>query len=87
MLESKSDRDMSFKKAAIYKIVVLGELDSASSNRLGLQICTEKKENRKAVTTLIGKIADQAALSGILVRLNDLHMTVLSVKMLDEVDK
>ena len=86
MKESKISLGFSYRKPAIYKIVVQGELDSVWSDRIGLQISIEKKANKMAVTTMIGKITDQSALSGIMVQLNDLQMTVLSVNMLEEVD-
>jgi len=49
---------------------------------LGLQLSVEKGEGQKYVSTLIGKIDDQAALSGILNMLYDMHITVISVQML-----
>jgi hypothetical protein len=86
MKESKTGLGFSFSKPAIYKIIVQGELQNEWPDRLGLQISVEKKEYKKTVTIMIGRIADQAALSGILVKLNDLHLTVISVNMLTDVD-
>ncbi len=86
MNEKKKIQGLYFKKSAIYKIVVEGELDDSWSERLGLQITTEKKAGKKPCSFLVGKIADQAALSSILNSLYDMHMTVISVNMLTDVE-
>ena len=75
-----------FKKSAIYRIVVQGELDDSWSDRLELQITMEKKAGKKSFSFLVGRIADQAALSSILNSLYDMHMTVISVNMLTDVE-
>jgi len=51
-----------------------------------MQIKVIKKPGSKAVSTLVGSVIDQSALSGILNSLYDLHLTVLSVKVLGEID-
>ncbi len=86
MNEKKKIQGLYFKKSTIYKIVVEGELDDSWSERLGLQITVERKAGKKPYTFLVGKIADQAALSSILNSLYDMHMTVISVNMLTDVD-
>lgn len=79
--------DFDFKKPAIYKIVVNGEIIDEMSKRLwDLQIKTKKSKNHKIITSLVGQINDQAALAGILQMLYDMHMTVISVNMLSEID-
>ena len=80
--------DFGFKEPAIYKIVVLGGMDSQYVNQLwGLQATVLKKKGEKSITTLIGQINDQSALSGILTMINDMHMTVISVNMLSEIEE
>ena len=80
--------DFSFRKAAIYKIVVQGEIDQEWSDRMiGLQVSVLKRKDKGSIATLIGQINDQSALSGILTCLNDKHMTVISVNMLSEIDE
>ncbi len=86
MIEEEKSKGFHFKRSAIYKIVVEGELDENWSERLGLQITIEKKAREKPYSYLIGKIADQAALSGILNLLYDMHMTVISVNMLTDLE-
>jgi len=77
----------SFSKPAVYQIKVQGEIDQSWSPRLGdMQIKVIKKPGSKAVSTLVGSVIDQSALSGILNSLYDLHLTVLSVKVLGEID-
>jgi hypothetical protein len=74
-----------FKKSAIYKITVKGEIIDGWPERLwGLQVHKEKEKHH--ISSLVGQIADQSALSAILNMLYDKHMTVISVNMLSEVD-
>ena len=80
----KENNSLGFKKEAMYKIVVDGLLDDNWSDTFeGMQIIIEQKEVR-TVSSLIGVIKDQSALSGILNNLHDLHFTVISVNMLTE---
>ena len=75
-----------FKKAAIYRIIVNGAIDKSWSARLNdMQITTEKNSREETFTSLVGKINDQTALSSILTTLCDMHMTLISVKMLSEI--
>jgi hypothetical protein len=58
-----------------YQIQVQGRLDKDWSDWLnGLTVTSEA-----GVTTLTGPVSDQAALRGILTRIWDLHLTLLSV--------
>jgi hypothetical protein len=69
------------KKPAIYRIRVQGELDESWSGRLqGMQITIVRKNQENPVTILKGKLKDQAALSGVLNTLYELHVAVLSVE-------
>jgi len=86
MIEKKKTKGLLFKKSAIYRIVVEGELDDSWSERLGLQITVQKKAGKKPISLLVGKIADQAALSSVLNSLYDMHMSVISVNMLTDVE-
>ena len=73
----------SFCKPAIYQIRVLGKVPHSWSERLsGMNI--SYKENKTGLeTTLIGKLSDQAQLSGLLNALHNIHMSVLSVEKLN----
>ena len=85
MKELHTNKDFDFKKAAIYKIKVKGEMTDGWPERIwGLQIHQVKGNN--TISTLVGRIADQSALSGILNMLYDKHITVISINMLSEID-
>ncbi len=60
---------------AYYQIKVKGRLGSQWSDWFeGMTITSEE-----GVTTLAGKVADQAALHGLLIRVGDLGVTLISV--------
>jgi hypothetical protein len=86
MNEEKKTQGFNFKSSAIYRIVVKGKLDDCWSDRLGLQITVQKKTGEKPISILVGSIIDQAALSSVLNSLYDMHMTVISVNMLTDVE-
>jgi hypothetical protein len=70
---------------AIYEIQVQGELDrnwEAWFN--GLAITLSYASEQPPTTTLIGPVADQAALRGMLCRLWDLNLTLISVRLIEE---
>jgi hypothetical protein len=70
---------------AIYEIQVQGELDrnwEAWFN--GLAITLSYAAEQPPTTTLIGPVADQAALRGMLCRLWDLNLTLISVRLIEE---
>ena len=74
-----------FDRPGNYRIRVHGFLDESWSERLGgMYITTNKREDRKTVTILVGHLQDQAELAGILNSLYELHLTLLSVEYLDE---
>ena len=73
----------SFSKPAIYQIRVLGKVPSSSSEKLSGMELSYKNKQSGVVTTLIGKMSDQAQLSGLLNSLYELHMSVLSVEKLN----
>ena len=67
-----------------YQITVEGELDPQWSDWLG-GFVTSKSAAPDGVssTTLTGMVSDQAALRGILNRLWDLNLTLVSVTLVD----
>ncbi|CAB5092750.1 hypothetical protein D3OALGA1CA_2928 [Olavius algarvensis associated proteobacterium Delta 3] len=74
-----------FDRPGTYRIRVIGSLDPDWSDRLGgMYISTRNEEDQGAVTSLVGTLSDQAALSGILNTLYEMHYTLLSVKFLGE---
>jgi hypothetical protein len=68
---------------AIYRIRVRGQLDETWSQWFnGLTIACEPASDRTSITTLTGAVDDQPKLRGILARMWDLNLTVLSVERL-----
>lgn len=64
----------------VYCITVQGQLDESWSNWLGgMSIAVERADEGVPVTTLTGPVVDQPALRGILNRLWDLNLTLISV--------
>jgi hypothetical protein len=70
---------------ATYKIRVQGPIDSAWLDLLGgMRIKTDLTAEKDQVTTLVGYLVDQTALSGVIKALYDLRIPLLSVENLDE---
>ena len=69
---------------ATYRIRVNGSLDASWSDRLGgMSISTVIGSGEPDISVLEGELADQAALTGILNAIVELHMPVISVECLD----
>ena len=84
MTQSGITTRYSFDRPGKYRIRVQGALDESWSERLaGMRISSESRGDQAVVTTLIGSVLDQAALSGVLETLYDLRLTLLSVEMLE----
>ncbi len=65
---------------AIYEIQVQGELDQDWQQWFnGLTVTLAHGSEQPPTTTLIGPVADQAALRGVLCKLWDLNLTLISV--------
>lgn len=63
-----------------YQVVVDGELsDNAAPAFKGMRL-----ERREGNTILVGRIRDQAELQGLLTRISELGLTLLSAKSIDE---
>ena len=72
---------------AIYEIQVQGELDPGWQQWFnGLAITLTHTGGRPPATTLVGPVADQSALRGLLCKLWDLNLTLISVRRV-EVDR
>jgi hypothetical protein len=63
----------------VYRIRVDGHIDERRAEVLGNLSVVHKQEG---VTTLVGPVADQAALYGIIVRLRDMGLKLLGVQRL-----
>ncbi len=63
-----------------YRIIVQGRLDESWSQWLsGMSVSIERTDDGIPVTVLTGPVVDQSALRGILNRLWDLNLTLISV--------
>jgi hypothetical protein len=85
-MKTDTKKNFPFAKSGKYRIRVLGLLDERMAERLGnmrIRQC-EPKDQEKQVTELVGKVRDQAELSGLLNSLYELHLTLLSVKYLGD---
>ena len=70
---------------ATYHIEVEGEVGESWSDHFGnMRITIRKKGDDSIVTVLIGRVRDQAELSGLLKSLYDCHLPILSVELLDD---
>jgi hypothetical protein len=70
---------------ASYRIEVEGVLDEIWADSLaGMRISSHKRADQSTVTTLTRLLRDQAELSGVLNGLYELHLPILSVKILSE---
>ena len=68
---------------AIYRIRVRGRLDTKLSDRLeGMHIENLAQNSGNVESVMEGRLLDQAALYGILNKLYDLHLPVMSVDCL-----
>lgn len=74
-----------FSKPAEYVIEVQGEISQESLWRYGgMHLEFIRKEQNRAVSRLQGRISDQSALSGILNALYDMHLVILSLRIVNE---
>jgi len=75
-------------EAAIYRIRVRGRLDPKLSDRVeGMHIDTLTRDDGSAESVLEGRLADQAALAGVLNTLYELHLPVISANCLSGSDE
>ena len=85
MSGSESWKNLKFEGSASYRIRVQGHLDDDWSDRLGGMVITRAfTEDKQPMSILIGHLRDQAALSGVMNALYGLHLSVVSVELLDE---
>ena len=78
-----TDQTMNLDTPARYRICVRGYLERSWSRRLGgMEITTAAHQGKELATTLVGWLADQAALLGVLNALYGMHVPLLSVECL-----
>jgi hypothetical protein len=82
MPEDCNGRYLKLWTPATYRIEVAGALDESWSDRLGgMIIKTRQRADQSTVTTLTGRMIDQAELAGVLNSLYELHLPILKVKI------
>ncbi len=71
---------LQFDQTAIYQIKVQGRLDERWANWFdGMSIAFEPAEDGSTITMLTGPVVDQAALYGLINRMRDLGLPLISV--------
>jgi len=84
MIRNSNDKHLRLWTPATYRVEVDGHLDESWSDRLaGMRITTRKRSDQTTVTTLIGRLRDQAELSGVLNSLYGLHLSILKVEVVN----
>jgi len=79
-----ADKRPGSEQPATYQIKVRGRLDERWSDWFnGMTLTFESASNSSPITTLTGAVADQAKLRGILSKIWDLNMTVISVTQVE----
>jgi hypothetical protein len=72
-------------KQSLYEIRVRGKLDEGWSEFFeNISITFEVRRDGSMMTVLSGPITDQSALYGLLIRIHDLNLTLLSVKRVEQ---
>jgi hypothetical protein len=85
MQNVNSRKSFPFHRPGTYRIRVLGSLEESWSERMaGMRITTENLKDQGSITALVGQIRDQAELSGVLNTLYEMHLTLLSVEILED---
>jgi hypothetical protein len=74
----------SFEMPGTYRIRVRGAIDPKWSDWLGGMKITNTEDLGTRLTDLVGKVADQAALAGILNALYEMHLPLLRVEFLGD---
>jgi len=84
MISLKHSADLKFTSPAAYRIYVKGFLDESWSDRFsGLQIENQTSSTGSPTTILQGTLLDQAQLLGVLSNLYEMHMSLISLELLD----
>lgn len=84
MSNERKKKCPSMSEPAIYRIIVGGRLDVEWSSRIeGMNITEAGGQDGKPTTILVGRLANQAALAGVLNTVYELHLPVMSVECLE----
>ena len=81
MTDNSNEKHIKLWTPATYRIEVEGYLAKSWSDRFaGMRITTRKRADQTTVSTLVGRLRDQAELSGVLNSLYGLHLSILKVE-------
>lgn len=84
-IQKKQNFEQKFSEPGIYQIEALGHLPKSFSDKVrGMQIIPKDTGADMKVFTLTGQVYDQMALAGILEALFDMHMVLLSAKLIKD---
>ena len=76
---------LSYDLAATYQIIIEGRIDTTWSELLeGMKVSQVTLDNYSHCTSVEGELIDQAALAGVINALYEMHLTIISVKRLNE---
>jgi hypothetical protein len=85
MTQGKGSDRFYFHEPGNYRIRVFGFLGESLSQCLGyMRIVTEEDRDYGTITTIEGKLRDQAQLSGLLNLLYEHHFMLVSVQFMDQ---
>ena len=85
MTQNSNEKHIRLWTPATYRIEVEGHLDASRSDWLaGMRITSRERADQTTVSTLIGRLRDQAELSGVLNSLYDLHLSILKVEVVND---
>ena len=85
MTEHEDINGLKMHGPATYRIRVQGTLPVSWSDRLeNMSITIDGSDPKKPVMMLVGLLRDQAALSGVLNTLYEMHLPVLSVECVEK---
>jgi hypothetical protein len=78
-------KGLKLETPATYRIRIQGQINNSWADRMaGMALTCYNPIDKPTVTTLVGHLTDQAALSGVLNALYELQLPLLSVENLDE---
>lgn len=84
MIRKLQVENLSMRGPATYRIIVQGALDPNWVARMaGMSVSERNLEDGELETILVGRLPDQAALSGVLTTLYELHLPIVSADCLE----
>ena len=82
--KTQQDDQPTMQEPATYRIRVAGRVDPLWADRVsGMQITHVTHLRGKTESVLVGRLADQAALNGVLSALYEKHLPVIAIDHLD----